>query len=131
MRVDKSARSGVIIRISLVFYNIKICCMFSLESPHCCDSNEYTQYTVFNIKKIYQTKLSQICSQGIFFLGTQERVRNSRGNEPSVFEPLTFYCIFFCYCCLFNGNLEDHTCMLLVTVLFRMQIYRKYAQMKN
>ena len=29
----------------------------------------------------------------IFFQGTQERVRNSRGNEPSVFEPQKFYCI--------------------------------------
>ena len=25
--------------------------MFSLESPHRGDSNEYTQYTIFNIKK--------------------------------------------------------------------------------
>ena len=27
-----------------------------------------------------------------FFLRPQERVRNSFGNEPSVFEPLKFYC---------------------------------------
>ena len=33
MRVDESARSGGIIRISLIFYNMKVCCMFSLESP--------------------------------------------------------------------------------------------------
>ena len=26
-------------------------CMFSLESPYRGDSNEYTQYTIFNIKK--------------------------------------------------------------------------------
>ena len=25
--------------------------MFSLESPHRGDSNEYTQYTIFNMKK--------------------------------------------------------------------------------
>ena len=81
MRVDESARSGGIIRISLIFYNIKVCCVFSLESPHSGDSNENTQYTVFNIKKENHTKLSQICSQGIFFLGTQERVRNSRGKR--------------------------------------------------
>ena len=31
----------------------------------------------------------QLC----FFPGTQERVRNSRVNEPSVLEPLKFYCI--------------------------------------
>ena len=51
MRVHKSARSEGIIRISLIFYNIKVCCVFSLESPQGGDSNEYTQYTVFNIEK--------------------------------------------------------------------------------
>ena len=50
MWVDYSARSGGIIRISLIFCNM-VCCVFSLESPHGGDSNEYTQYTVFNIKK--------------------------------------------------------------------------------
>ena len=34
VRVDESARSGGIIRISLIFYNMKVCCVFSLESPH-------------------------------------------------------------------------------------------------
>ena len=33
------------------FFNIKVCCVFSLESPHRGDSNGYTQYTIFNIKK--------------------------------------------------------------------------------
>ena len=56
MRVDESARSGGIIRISLIFYNMKVCCVFSLESPHRGDSNENTQYTVFNIKKENHTK---------------------------------------------------------------------------
>ena len=32
-----------------VFCNMKVCCMFSLESPHGGDSNKYTQYTIFNI----------------------------------------------------------------------------------
>ena len=35
----------------------------------------------FQSKKENHTKLSQICSQGIFFLGTEERVRNSRGKR--------------------------------------------------
>ena len=34
-----------------IFYNIKVCCVLSLESSHQGDSNEYTQYTIFNIKK--------------------------------------------------------------------------------
>ena len=32
-----------------VFFNIKVCCVFSLESPHRGDSNEYTQYSIFDI----------------------------------------------------------------------------------
>ena len=35
--------------IFAVFFNMKVCCVFSLESPHRGDSNEYTQYTIFNI----------------------------------------------------------------------------------
>ena len=65
--------------------------MFSLESPHRGDSNEYTQYTVFNIKK--KKKITPNLQPTDFFLGTEERVRNSRVNEPSVFEPLKFYCM--------------------------------------
>ena len=36
-----------------IFYNMKVhvCCVFSLESPYRGDSNEYTQYTIFNILK--------------------------------------------------------------------------------
>ena len=45
MRVDESARSGGIIRISLIFYNMKVSCVFSLESPRCGDSNVYKIYT--------------------------------------------------------------------------------------
>ena len=34
-----------------ILFNMKVCCVFSLESPHRGDSNEYTQNTIFNIKK--------------------------------------------------------------------------------
>ena len=57
-----------------IFFNMKVCCVFSLESPHRGDSNEYTQYTIFNVKKENHRKLSQICSYGFLFQGTQERV---------------------------------------------------------
>ena len=36
--------------IFLIFFNMKVCCVFTLESPRRGDSNEYTQYTIFNIK---------------------------------------------------------------------------------
>ena len=77
----KNARSEGMTKISLIFYNMKVYFVFSLGSPHWGDSNEYTQYTIFNIKKENHTKLSQIYSQEIFFLGTQEQVRNSRGKR--------------------------------------------------
>ena len=37
--------------ISKIFLNSNVCCVFSLESPRRGDSNEYTQYTIFNLKK--------------------------------------------------------------------------------
>ena len=59
-----------------IFLNMKVCCVFSLELPHQGNSNEYTQYTIFNEKIENQPKLTQSCSYGIYFQGTQERVRN-------------------------------------------------------
>ena len=73
-----------------IFFNMKVCCVFSLELPHRGDSNEYSQYTIFNIKKKIILKYPKSAAMG-FFQGTQERVRNSR-NKPSVFQPLKFYC---------------------------------------
>ena len=37
--VDNNTRSGGITRISLIFYSMKVCCVFSLESPYRGDSN--------------------------------------------------------------------------------------------
>ena len=47
---------------------------------------------IFHNKKENHSRLSQICSYGIF-LGTQERFETAVVNEPPVFEPLQFYCI--------------------------------------
>ena len=55
-------------------------CVLSLESHQRGDSKEYTQYTVFNIKKKTTLNYSESAAKG-FFLGTQERVRNSRGRR--------------------------------------------------
>ena len=63
-----------------IFFNMKVCCVFTLESPHEGDSNEYTQPTIFSIKK--KISLSYPKSEAMdFFLGTQERVRKSRGKR--------------------------------------------------
>ena len=34
-----------------IFFNMKVCCVFSLKSTHRGDSNENTQYTIFSLKK--------------------------------------------------------------------------------
>ena len=69
MRVDNSARSGGLIWLFFDFLSQRG------------DSNEYTQHTIFNIKKEKYPYLSQICSYGFLFKGTQERVRNSHGKR--------------------------------------------------
>ena len=57
--------------IFLILFSVKVCFLFSLESPYRGDSNEYTQYTIFNIKK--KIPLNHPKSAAIrFFLGTQE-----------------------------------------------------------
>ena len=43
-----------------IFFNMKVCCVFALESPYRGDSNDYTQYAIFNIKKENHAKLFQI-----------------------------------------------------------------------
>ena len=38
--------------IFLIFFNMKVCYVFSLESPHRGDSNEYTQHTIFLLEEM-------------------------------------------------------------------------------
>ena len=77
MSVNHSAMSGGMIRIH---FNMKVCCVFSLESPHRGDTNEYTQYAIVNIKKKFILNYPKSAAMG-FFLGTLEQVRNSRGKR--------------------------------------------------
>ena len=72
---------------------MKVYCVFSLELPHRGDSNYNTKYTIFSTKKENHPKLSQICSYGIFSKGLKNEFETAMVNEPSVFEPLKFYCI--------------------------------------
>ena len=83
-----------------IFFNIKICCVFSLESPRRGDSYEYTQYTIFNIKQkinlIYPKSAAMwLCSKGL-----KNEFETAVVKEPSVFEPVKLYCITF------KGNLH-------------------------
>ena len=67
-------------------------CVFSLKSPHQGDSNVYTQYTIFNVNKKKHPELAEICSYMNFRKGLKNEFETAVVNEPSVFEPLKFYC---------------------------------------
>ena len=70
---------------------MKICCVFSLESPHRGDSKEYTQFTVFNIKKKITLNDPKPAAMGFFPKGLNNEFETAMVNEPSVFEPLKCY----------------------------------------
>ena len=92
MSIKHSATSGGIIGILfLIFYNLKVFCVFSLESPHWGDSNEYTQHTIINIKKkiiLNYPKYNNVCSYGTF---PQEQVWNSHQCSSTVYTKVNGY----------------------------------------
>ena len=59
--------------------------MFSLESPHQGDSNEYTHHSIINIKKkitLNYPKYNNVCSYGIFSKGLKNEFETAVVNEP-------------------------------------------------
>ena len=75
----------------LILYKMQVYCVFSLESPHRGDSNEYTQYTIFDMNTKNTPKLFQIYSYGLFSKGLNNEFETAVVNETPVFEPLKFY----------------------------------------
>ena len=67
--------------------------MFSLESPHRSDSNEYTQYTISQYEKEITLNYPKSAAMGFFSKGTKNEYETGLANEPSVFEPLKVYCM--------------------------------------
>ena len=76
-----------------IFFNMKVCCVFSLESPDQSDSNEYTQYTIFKIhvKKKITLNYSKSAAMGSYSKGLKKEFKTAMLNEPSVLEPLKLY----------------------------------------
>ena len=76
-----------------------VCCVFLLESPHPGDSNENTQHTIIDTKKKITRnypKYNNVCNYVFFFFfvrGLKNGFEIAVVNEPSVFEPMKFYCI--------------------------------------
>ena len=76
---------------------------------YCSNSNEYTKYTIFSIKKEIHPKLSHICSFVILSKGLKNEFEIALATESPVFEPLKFYCILLTalfFQCLPGSN--DH-----------------------
>ena len=67
--------------------------MFSLESPHRGDSNEFKQYTIFNLNKKNTLNYPKSAAMGFFSKGLKNEFETAVVHEPSVFEPLKFCCI--------------------------------------
>ena len=63
-----------------MFFIIKVYCVFSLESPHRVDSDEYTKYTIFDIKRKTPLIIPNL-QMWDFFRGTEQLVRNSRAKR--------------------------------------------------
>ena len=78
--------------IFFIFFNIRVYCVFSLESPHRGDSNEYTQYTIFNMNEKGTINYPKSAAMFFFSKGLKNEFETAVVNEPSVFEPLKFYC---------------------------------------
>ena len=75
--------------IFLVFFNMTVCCVFSLGSPHRGDSNEYTHYTIFNIKIKTTLNYPKSATMGFCSKGLKNKFDETAVvNVPSVFEPL-------------------------------------------
>ena len=71
---------------------MKVCCVFSLESPDWGDAYECTQYTIFNIKKKIILIYPKFAFSGFFSNALKNEFETAVVNEPSVFESLKFYC---------------------------------------
>ena len=79
-----------------------VCYVVSLESPQWGDSNEYTQHTIFNIKKKKNTHNYPKSAAMGYFKGLKNEFETAVVDEPSVFEPPKFYC---------NSGLAFDTCL--------------------
>ena len=58
-------------------------------------SHEYAQHAIINIKKkitLNYPKYNNVCCYRIFSRGLKNEFETAVVNEPSVFEPLKFYC---------------------------------------
>ena len=82
-----------------ILFNMKVCCMFSLESPHRGDSNEYIQYTIFSIKKKITLNYSKSAAMGFCSKGLKNEwySRGKRAISVRATEVLLYYICYTYY----------------------------------
>ena len=59
----------------------------------------FTQYIIFNMKRKIDLNFLKSAAMGL-----AHEFETAMVNEPSVFEPLKFYCIFEYYCKVLSGG---------------------------
>ena len=72
--------------------------MFSLESSHRGDSNEYTIINLIKKITLNYSKYNNVCSYGIFCQGFKNEFETAVVNEKV--ESLKFYCTLFILCAI-------------------------------
>ena len=78
---------------------MKVCCVFSLESPHRGGSYDYTKYIMFNIIKTINLNSPKYAAMDFFRRATQKQVRNSgskRAISVRATEDLLYYLYAMC-----------------------------------
>ena len=74
--------------------NMKVCCVFSLESPRG-DSDVSTKHMVFIRQKKIPLIYPKYAAIRLFSKGLKNEFDTAVVNEPSVFEPLKFYRVIY------------------------------------
>ena len=65
--MNHSTRSeGILGYLFSILFNVTVFCVFSLDLPYRGDTNWYTQYTIFNIKKKITLNYPKFVAMGFF-----------------------------------------------------------------
>ena len=74
--------------------------MFSLESPHRGDSNEYTQYTIFNMNMKKTLNYPKFAVMGFFSKGLKKEFEKSRGKRAISVRAIEVLLYYYLHCLL-------------------------------
>ena len=101
LRIFSDSSGKQILREIFLFYYEIVCCVYSLESPHRGDSNEYTQHTITllkieNISINYRHLLPDL-APWLYLICSNYPSLEQISMVPKMFESLKFGCIWIPY----------------------------------